>query len=1156
MRDNLFQALQVRLASFESSGEPDQLIEPQAFEDKEALRKEIGWPAFGRMPSAALVQENLDSIILAGRFCWARHSQLPDLDRLDEILEATELFVVAYPHAPGSVPVQVAGICAAINSADVDEAAGLHDNALDMLDEGLARRQLTAVDEAIRHIAAAVLAAHDDVAEPFFLTSLGSAWHERFSITGRGKDLDNAVMALGRAVARAAPPWEEAGRWANLSSVLRELFEIRGDMSKLDEAIRVGREAMVLARSASFDGETGGSGREITEAVALALRASLSSLAAALAISVEYRHDASDLDEAVDISRAVVDLTINDGPIRARHLANLANALIERFSQLWYVTDLEEAFKAANDAVTVVLSEDLARVPCLAALALTYANRFTLTRNLQDLDQAISTGRDAVARAPHGHPGRAGCQSNLGIALHRRYDHTGDSGALNEAIEMHRLAVRATPTGPRRARYLNNLGNALRARFAAATEGVVPGKTAQADAQESIAVLEKAVAMAGGDETGRSGYTANLALSLALVAERTQTPDALDRAIRTLDREILNLGDDHPVRHVYYGSLGNAWRARFDVANDRGALQHALVWFSKAADAVPDFHPGSAEYRANRGAVLLRQFELTGTEIDGHKAVAECKRVATSEVAPVFTRALAARNWGTAAARLGDATEAMDGFATAVRLLDAITWRGLIRSDQERRLGRFVALACDAAAWAISAGQPVRAVELLEQGRGVLLTHTLDDRARYHELARARRDLADELTEVDQALEQLATATDPLLHQVQSRRRAELTEQRERTLALIRELPGFEDFLKPVEFATLQAAASDGPVIVLNVSQYRCDALIVTTRGVKVVNLTTLTGSMVVARAGAFIDALRRLETEGAGQEIISATLPWLWDHIVAPLMLQLRAATSVYLNHEGSRPHIWWCPTGPLTFLPLHAAGHHDIPHETVIDQFASSYAPTLRLLKQARQPDSRRISATSLLVALPSTPGRPDLPGVDQEVAAFIELFPEAIQLFGPEATLDASRTALTGHPSLAHFACHGVQDITNPSAGHLALYDGEMTIGEISGSQLDGAELAFLSACQTFMGGAELADEAISLATAFRLAGYRHVIGTLWSISDEFAPVVAEHVYRTLMLSGESETSVRGTADALNKAVRHMRESHPDEPWFWAPYVHIGP
>jgi len=46
------------------------------------------------------------------------------------------------------------------------------------------------------------------------------------------------------------------------------------------------------------------------------------------------------------------------------------------------------------------------------------------------------------------------------------------------------------------------------------------------------------------------------------------------------------------------------------------------------------------------------------------------------------------------------------------------------------------------------------------------------------------------------------------------------------TIEEIRNLPGFETFLKPKIFSQLAPAAHEGPVVILNVDNSRCDALV------------------------------------------------------------------------------------------------------------------------------------------------------------------------------------------------------------------------------------------------------------------------------------------------------------------------------------------
>jgi CHAT domain-containing protein len=106
-----------------------------------------------------------------------------------------------------------------------------------------------------------------------------------------------------------------------------------------------------------------------------------------------------------------------------------------------------------------------------------------------------------------------------------------------------------------------------------------------------------------------------------------------------------------------------------------------------------------------------------------------------------------------------------------------------------------------------------------------------------------------------------------------------------------------------------------------------------------------------------------------------------------------------------------------------------------------------------------------------------------------------------------------------------------------------------------RLDRAQLAYLSSCSTALTGtAELADEAIHLTTAFQLAGYPHVIGTMWVIGDRSATMVADAFYGYLATRLGNIDTTRA-ADALHHAIRAMRDRFPEDPFLWAGYLHAG-
>ncbi|MER7639102.1 CHAT domain-containing protein [Streptomyces sp. NPDC126522] len=384
----------------------------------------------------------------------------------------------------------------------------------------------------------------------------------------------------------------------------------------------------------------------------------------------------------------------------------------------------------------------------------------------------------------------------------------------------------------------------------------------------------------------------------------------------------------------------------------------------------------------------------------------------------------------------------------------------------------------------------------------------------------------------------------------------------------VRRLPGFEDFLRPPPLDTLLEAARSGPVVIVNVSRWRCDALVVTTAGVRSIPLTDLTANDVAGRATKYLEALRgpaaspqqltyieqitlRKTVRRRRLETISATMEWLWDVIAQPVLAELG-----FLDPPKGEalPRVWWCPTGLLSLVPLHGAGYHGSDDgRTVLDRVVSSYTPTLRALREAQQPRSGGAAARMLFVGVPEVEGRLGMPEeLEREKAVLSATFPEGFAAIdGSGATKEAVAGALAAH-RWTHVSCHGYQDIYNPSRAGLVLADGTLTIPRISSSRHSG-EFAFLSACMTATGGLNLPDEAITLASALNYTGYQHVLATLWSVPPATAAQVAELVYPRLLHDGKF--SPDRAARALHEALLTLRHSGTrlDD---WLPFTHTGP
>ena len=598
--------------------------------------------------------------------------------------------------------------------------------------------------------------------------------------------------------------------------------------------------------------------------------------------------------------------------------------------------------------------------------------------------------------------------------------------------------------------------------------------------------------------------------------------------------------------------------------------------------------------------MLRFTFKQTGAEADLQAALSPLLQAEAASSATPSIRIRAAR----AAASLAAASnpgQAASLLETAVNRLPLVAPRQLYRQDQQHMLGEFDGLATDAAALILAApsrggiGQrAARALQLLETGRAVLLSQALETRTdltdlrnRYPALAMRFSDLRNRL---DQPSGMQGTEASPAVTHVTPQEpypaqqyRQWLSDEFASLLAQIRVLDGFASFGLPPDTDELLADAQHGPVVTFNISSHRSDALLLTKAGISSMEIPALGHDTLIDQINAFHQTVHAVTNPDlhvnrwAAQQTLLRILEWLWDCAAEPVLRQL--GYDGQSTHGGELPRVWWIPGGLLGLLPLHAAGYHS-PHQSsgqppraVMDRVISSYAPSIRSLRQARQHTANATARSrALVVAMPTTPGLPGnapLPNVAAETEIVRSLLTEPTVLTEPDpgetppggpSALPTRANVLAQLPActIAHFACHGFSHPTDPSQSYLALHDHEkapLTISSLAAADLADARLAYLSACTTAIARATiLRDEAIHLSTAFQLAGFPHVIGTLWNIQDSIAVTVARDVY-TAMRAGPGTLDTGRAAYALHHAVASVRDAFPSSPSLWGSYIHVG-
>ena len=310
------------------------------------------------------------------------------------------------------------------------------------------------------------------------------------------------------------------------------------------------------------------------------------------------------------------------------------------------------------------------------------------------------------------------------------------------------------------------------------------------------------------------------------------------------------------------------------------------------------------------------------------------------------------------------------------------------------------------------------------------------------------------------------------------------------------------------------------------------------------------------------VDGLEVLRSESGSAAPPLGALHRLYTLLFAPVADLLPAGEPVVIIPEG--------PLGAVPFGML-------VEAET--GRFGYAEAPFLL----RRHPLSTELAAS--LIVESGTPRAAPLP--DRPFVAFgrsqFDALPQSVQaagLLGPlpsvptelerivtkmgqgESFLDAAATEhrlerLLDEPRLLHLATHVLPNVEFPLYSHAVLWDdpdapddGILHAYEIEDRWLD-LDLVVLSGCETGRGQGQPGEGMRSLQYAFRAAGARSTVATLWQVDDRAMAFVMDRFYHHLGRGARKDV-------ALQQAQLDYLDAHDGalaSPVLWAPAVLYG-
>ncbi|TEB19788.1 hypothetical protein FA13DRAFT_1843456 [Coprinellus micaceus] len=912
----------------------------------------------------------------------------------------------------------------------------------------------------------------------------------------------------------------------------------------------------------------------------------------AIACLMLMRFLSSGLLTHVDEAASVVRTAIEGIPVGCADLpdclCDMGIILMLRFKCFGCLSDRDEASKAHRNAVGLAGAGHQSFPSLLCGLADSLNISSNHTGDQLELEEGILLLQRAIDLTPRVDKRLATYHSTLGSMISDRFHSTNNILDATEQVRLLRRAVKAHQGSDKN--ILHDLLHRLALSLASLSE--ISGHLIHLE--EAITTARKVVNL-----TSHSlpillpSYMHFLGQLLGRRYHATGQLSDLDESLSILERVVEHSPMANHKLPDRLSKLGVLFASRYMVTHNAKDVEKAISNLEQAIKLTPPGHASLPTHYSSLGVAQLIRFWETAHLIEN--AHSNPSLAATFPVGDLNQRLMAAGMWALGSFRwLPNSPDILVALDTALGLL-AMT-AGLNQTIRSRHIqlqsDAPVVGATTAAPMALKVNRPDKALEWLEQGRCLIWNQINHLRTPLDNLHTHNPSLAERLKEVSRCLEIAGSSQEQPCADMPLRRKTSLQEESyahanlakewEELLVQVRAIPTFESFLQPAKCsALLQDLPESGVIVVISVDRMGCDAIALLAGldepfHIPLPNFSKKKAEQHQRDLGLQLKSreLRlRKEDRGIDEEHsmragkryrqpqgtpIRRVLRGLWNDVVHPILNMLA------ISQPGEEPpRIWWCPTGALSFLPLHAAGIYGpgVDSESILDYAVSSYTPTVSaLLERVRnsRPIDNKVSGL-FLTSQPNAPHTVPIPGTTEEVESIYKKAKgnRVFKVHGSDLTVDDCLNYLDVFSSV-HFACHGYQNPEESLKSRFYFRSGTLDLGVILRKDLKNAELAFLSACQTSTGDEKLPEEAVHLAAGMLAAGYRRVVGTMWCIGDKTAQDVSMSFYDWLFDRMEPGSGFDGTlsAYALHHAIQKLRGDIGDTDGAilaWAPFVH---